>query len=53
LNREGSPGLPYSHLISLFFVPEGGGSRDTCLQGGEFELLVEIVNPVPPRILEF
>jgi hypothetical protein len=35
------------------FVPEGGGSRDSCLRGGEFELLVETVNPVPAGILEF
>jgi hypothetical protein len=29
------------------FVSEGGGSRNACLGGGEFELLVEIVNPIP------
>jgi hypothetical protein len=27
------------------FVPEGGGSRDSCLGGGELELLIEIVTP--------
>jgi hypothetical protein len=35
------------------FVPKGGGSRDSCLGGGEFELLIEIVNPVPAGTLEF
>jgi hypothetical protein len=35
------------------FVPEGGGSRDSCLGGGEFKLLIEIVNPVPAGMLEF
>jgi hypothetical protein len=34
-------------------VPEVGGSRDSCLRGGEFELLVEIVNPIPAESLEF
>jgi hypothetical protein len=29
------------------FVPEGGGSRNSCLGGGEFEFLIEIVNLVP------
>jgi hypothetical protein len=57
LNRAGHPGSPYTHLISphcgTFFVPEGGGSRDSCLEGGEFELLIEIVNPVPAGTLKF
>jgi hypothetical protein len=34
-------------------VPEEGGSRDSHLGGVEFELLVEIVNPVPAGTLEF
>jgi hypothetical protein len=33
-------------------VPEEEGSRDSCLEGVEFELLVEIVNPVPAEALE-
>jgi hypothetical protein len=57
LNREGRPGSTYSHLISphreIFFVPEREGSRDSCLGGGEFEPLIEIVNPVPAGTLEF
>jgi hypothetical protein len=57
LNREGHPGSPYTNLISphcgIFFVPEGGGSRDSCLGGGEFELLIETVNPVPAGTLVF
>jgi hypothetical protein len=57
LNREGRPGSPYIQLISphcgIFFVPEGRGSRDSCLGGGEFELLIEIVNPVLAGKLEF
>jgi hypothetical protein len=28
------------------FVSEGGDSRDSCLGGGKFEFLVEIVNPI-------
>jgi hypothetical protein len=35
------------------FLPEGGDSRKSCLEGGEFEFLVEIVNPVPAGTLEF
>jgi hypothetical protein len=35
------------------FVPEGGDSRNSFLGGGEFELLVEIVNPIPAESLEF
>jgi hypothetical protein len=41
-----------STLWDLFF-PEGGSSRDSCLGGGEFELLVEIVNLVPGGTLKF
>jgi hypothetical protein len=29
------------------------GSRDSCLGGGELELLIEIVNPIPAGTLEF
>jgi hypothetical protein len=29
------------------FVPEGGGSRNSFLGGGEFEILVMIANPIP------
>jgi hypothetical protein len=32
------------------FVPEEGGSRDSCLRGRELQLLVEIVNPIPAVI---
>jgi hypothetical protein len=35
------------------FVPKGGGSRDSCLGEGEFELLIEIVNAIPVEALEF
>jgi hypothetical protein len=35
------------------FVSEGGGSRNSCLGGGKFEVLVEIENPVPAGTLEF
>jgi hypothetical protein len=57
LNREGHPGSPYTHLITphcgIFFVSEGEGSRFSCLGGGEFELLIEIVNLIPAGTLEF
>jgi hypothetical protein len=53
LNREGHPGLPYTHLFSPHFVLEGGGSRGRCLGGGEFELLVEVVNPIPTRSFRY
>jgi hypothetical protein len=33
-------------------VPEEGGNRDSPLEGVEFELLAEIVNPVPAGALE-
>jgi hypothetical protein len=55
LNRESLFGSPYSHPISPhwdLFVPEGEGSRNSPL-GGEFELLVEIVNPALVCVLEF
>jgi hypothetical protein len=39
-------------LWDLFFL-EGEGSRNSCLGGGEFELLVEIVNPISAEALEF
>jgi hypothetical protein len=47
--------LHSSHQSTLWnlFVPEGGGSRDSCLGGGDFELLIEIVNLVPAGTLEF
>jgi hypothetical protein len=40
-----------SHQYKLWnlFVPEEEGSRNSCLGGGEFELLVEIVNPIPAK----
>jgi hypothetical protein len=58
LNREGQPGLPYTHLISpccgiYFFLKEGEAEIAAWGGGGELELLVEIVNPVPAGILEF
>jgi hypothetical protein len=47
--------LQSSHKSTLWylFVSEGGGSRNSCLVGGEFEFFVEIVNLVPARTLEF
>jgi hypothetical protein len=34
------------------FLPEGGGSRNSCLKRVEFEPLVEIVDPIPAGALE-
>jgi hypothetical protein len=57
LNREGCPGSHYSHpnqsTLWNLFVLEGRGSRNSFLEGGEFELLVEIVNPIPAEALQF
>jgi hypothetical protein len=53
LNREGHPSSSHQSTLWVLFDPEGGGSRDSCLGGGEFELLVEIVNPIPAESLEF
>jgi hypothetical protein len=33
------------------FVYEGGGSRDSCLGGGEFELLVEISTSLSSTVI--
>jgi hypothetical protein len=57
LNGEGLPVSPYTHLISLhcgvyLFLKEGA-AEIAAGGGGEFELLVEIVNPVPVGTLEF
>jgi hypothetical protein len=45
--------LPHQSTLWDLFVPEGGGSRDSCLKGVEFEPLVEIVNLVPAGAQEF
>jgi hypothetical protein len=50
LNREGQSGLLYTHLISphcgiYLFLKERAAEIAAC-GGEEFELLVEIVNPV-------
>jgi hypothetical protein len=57
LNREGHPSSHYTHLISphcgvYLFLKEGAAER-AAWGGGEFELLVEIVNPVSAGTLEF
>jgi hypothetical protein len=58
LNRESCLGLPYTHLISphcgiYLFLKEGAAEIAAWGEWGEFELLVEIVNPVPAGALEF
>jgi hypothetical protein len=57
LNREGHPDLPYSHPISphcgIYLFLKEGAAEIAAWRGREFELLVEIVNPIPAEALEF
>jgi hypothetical protein len=40
-------------LCGIYLFLKEGGSRNCCLEGGEFEILAEIVNLVPAGTLEF